>query len=79
MTQPHSTILDDVQFKLKLIKHFEKVHAKCPTHPETLSQMIFQIEKAVSEIRDIVASNPASTKAVNSLVKESGAGKWFKK
>lgn len=53
-TQRPSTIYSEVDFKLRLIAHFRKVHDKCPQFPSTQLLMKDQTVRTHSEIREMI-------------------------
>lgn len=77
MTLHHSTILDDIDFKLRLIKHFEKVYHKCVNNPATQKLMIEQTQRLDDEIWNLVTSNKDLNKPVGKLERKYILKEWF--
>lgn len=70
MTHRHSTILDDIDFKIRCIAHFSKVYGKTKDHAETRKLMIDQTFRTYHEIRTVVASDKVARKEAIKLVKK---------
>jgi hypothetical protein len=77
MTQPQSTI-SEIDFKLRLIAHFLKVHGKCDKFQSTQNLMIDQTIRTDHEIVLMIGENSKLNIKVKKLAVKYGITGWVR-
>lgn len=77
MTQHLLTIFNEIDFKLRMIAHFKKVHDKAVDDPSMRKLMIDQTIRQDDAVWDMVTANKELNKKVGRLEKKYKLKEWF--
>jgi len=71
-------MISEIDFKLRLIAHFLKVHGKCDKFPSTQNLMIDQTIRTDHEIFLMIGEDSKLNRRVGKLAEKYGITKWVR-
>lgn len=83
MTRHHSTISNEIDFKLRLIAHFKKVYKKCVDDKSTRAMMVDQTVRTYNEVREMIdpggnGVDKVLSKVANKLADKYDVKSWIR-